>query len=275
MAASIRDWGIALAFAVTLHLGVVSLITGEAPGVGALDSGIGGMEIGLGPVGGASSGSRSQSESTGDAEVQAQAEPPEVRKAVDAAEQPHLDEPAEFSVTDTRLASPQPIENVPVETVEPVEPEPDHGVVVEHAAEFGPVEDSSGVAPVEESGAADTDLAGSGADVVSGSGDGTSGGGASGFALSYIATLQNWLEKHKTYPFRAKSKRQQGVVLLYFVIDRAGRVLDHRIEESSKYRLLDEEAIEILERAQPFPPFSEDVKDERLEVIVPIQFSLS
>ena len=275
MATALRDWGCALAGAVVLHFGIVLLLMNDSPGVGAHSQGIGGIEIGLGSAGGASSAAGNQSETTEDTHVEARPEPAAREKAADAVQQARLDKPAEFSLTNAALETPQPAEDSPAKVPALVKTVPDYAAEAEEIAENKPVEAGGAMRSAAEPEADGIDLAGSGPDTKSRSGDGMSGGGGSGFVSSYIATLQAWIEKHKTYPFRAKSKRQQGVVLLYFVIDRAGRVLDHRIEESSTYRLLDEEAIEMLKRAQPFPPFSDDIRDDRLEVIVPIQFFLS
>ena len=116
--------------------------------------------------------------------------------------------------------------------------------------------------------------AGSKNGIGKGDGDGTTGGGTPGVIMDYTTTLQIWLEKHKIYPFRARAKRQEGVVLLYFMINQNGKVLDYKIEENSNYDLLDQEAIAMLERAQPFPPFTTNMQQDQLELIVPIQFFL-
>lgn len=275
MATALRDWGLAFAFAVATHLGVVSLIASEAPGVGAAAPGVGGIEIGLGPAGGAAGGAKSQSVGADEVVGDAPPEPPAPETSVDAVEPTRLDEPAEFSLTDAELAPPEPAEDVPAEVSDPVETEPIQAAAAGEMAEEAPVDADSAATSAAASEADGSDPVGSGADTKSGSGDGTLGGGGSGFASSYLATLQAWIEKHKTYPFRAKSKGQEGVVVVYFVIDRTGRVLDHRIEESSNYRLLDQEAIDMLKRAQPFPPFADDVRGDRLEFTIPIQFFLS
>ena len=70
------------------------------------------------------------------------------------------------------------------------------------------------------------------------------------------------------------ARRQQGTATLYFVVDRAGRVLEHRLEQSSGYRLLDREALAMIDRAAPLPRMPAAMSGDDLAVIVPIQFAL-
>ncbi|HSM26699.1 MAG TPA: energy transducer TonB [Thioalkalivibrio sp.] len=91
---------------------------------------------------------------------------------------------------------------------------------------------------------------------------------------SYAANLQAWLERHKHYPRRARLRREEGVTLLYFVVNRNGEVLDYRIEQSSGHLSLDEEVLAMIRRAQPLLPFPDFLPRESMELVVPVQFSL-
>ncbi|MEX1033150.1 MAG: energy transducer TonB [Cellvibrionaceae bacterium] len=115
---------------------------------------------------------------------------------------------------------------------------------------------------------------GSKSETNTGSGDNTAGGGLPGDTQDYAATLLAWLEQHKEYPRQARLRRQQGTVMLYFVIDRQGRVLQHRIEQSAGYPALDEEVKKMIERAQPLPAMPAAMQQETLELVVPVQFFL-
>ncbi|SMF19318.1 protein TonB [Tistlia consotensis] len=108
----------------------------------------------------------------------------------------------------------------------------------------------------------------------SGNGPSTSGGGLPGESADYLSLLQAWLEKHKVYPERAQARRQEGTVLLYFVMDRDGKVLDHRIVRGSGHPLLDREAEEMIARADPLPAMPDSMQRDRLELVVPVQFLL-
>jgi len=82
------------------------------------------------------------------------------------------------------------------------------------------------------------------------------------------------LERNKRYPAAARSRRQQGIAHVFFSLDRQGRVLDSRIVRSAGAASLDEEALALLNRAQPFPPPPPQLADERVTLTVPIRFSL-
>jgi len=114
--------------------------------------------------------------------------------------------------------------------------------------------------------------AGSGARTASGTTESRSGGGNPGAMVDYAARLNAWLERHKEYPRRASLRRQEGEATLYFVIDRAGRVLDFRVEKSTGYKILDEEVMNMIKRASPLPAPPESVAGDTLEYRVPVGF---
>jgi protein TonB len=80
------------------------------------------------------------------------------------------------------------------------------------------------------------------------------------------------LNKVKRYPREAALRRQQGVPYIRFVIDREGKVLSSRIERSSGFRPLDDEAASLPRRAQPLPKPPAEVKGDNIELVVPVEF---
>jgi len=82
------------------------------------------------------------------------------------------------------------------------------------------------------------------------------------------------LERNKRYPESAQSHHQQGIAQVFFSLDRQGRVIDSRIVRSSGASALDEEALALLRRAQPFPPPPRELPSERVDLSVPIRFNL-
>jgi len=80
------------------------------------------------------------------------------------------------------------------------------------------------------------------------------------------------LERHKRYPRSAQVRRQEGVAQVRFVIDRQGRVLSARLEKSSGHEILDEETVSLVERASPLPAPPPEMPQERIELVVPVQF---
>jgi periplasmic protein TonB len=74
-------------------------------------------------------------------------------------------------------------------------------------------------------------------------------------------TRQTWkmqvftiLKRTIRYPEVANRRGQTGTVYVYFILDRQGHLLDSRVIRSSGVAALDEEALALLRRAQPFPP---------------------
>ncbi|WP_029008023.1 energy transducer TonB [Azospirillum halopraeferens] len=86
--------------------------------------------------------------------------------------------------------------------------------------------------------------------------------------------LLGHLERHKRYPRAAQMRRQEGVAYVRFTIDRQGTVLSVRLDRTSGHGLLDDETIALVERASPLPAPPQDVGQDRVELVVPVQFYL-
>src|ERR1700733_3091115 len=99
-------------------------------------------------------------------------------------------------------------------------------------------------------------------------------GGAPHVATSWETSLVKHLEQYKRYPGAAQSRGGEGVVMLSFSVGRSGHVLARQIVKSSGFPDLDQEVIAMIERAQPLPPFPPDMTDTKLDLTVPIRFSL-
>ena len=99
-------------------------------------------------------------------------------------------------------------------------------------------------------------------------------GGAPRITPSWQAGLVRHLQRYKRYPGEAQSRGEEGVVLLAFSVDRNGHLLSRRILRSSGHPDLDEEVMAMIERAQPLPPFPPTMPEQKLDLTVPIRFSL-
>ena len=82
------------------------------------------------------------------------------------------------------------------------------------------------------------------------------------------------LERNKRYPPTAQSRGEHGVAEVFFSLDRQGRVVESRIMRSSGASSLDEEALALLQRAQPFPAPPSEISGVRVDLTVPIRFNL-
>lgn len=98
--------------------------------------------------------------------------------------------------------------------------------------------------------------------------------GRPGADAEYFSVILAWLEKHKEYPRHAQARRQQGTAVLYFELDRHGKVLSYRIKTSSGVPELDREVEAMIKRAEPLPPMPADMTQAKLELQVPVQFRL-
>ncbi|MGP1254344.1 MAG: TonB family protein [Kiloniellales bacterium] len=342
MQISARHWLAALTAALLLHVGIGAALLWQAPVTGAQSAGVGGIEISLGPAGGAPGSVAADAPDAVEAEAVTPAEAPQEVEPVEAAlttpppdmatpdvippEPLETIEPETAQAVEAAAAEAVPVETPPVEAVppEPLEPaEPEVAPTVEaEVVEAAPPEEAppeetvaqaivapplprrsprpneppqqvaqaeptpAPEAPLEpaptnvETAAVNPSAPGAGgrsgvqASPNAGDANDTSGGGRPGAAADYMAQLQAWLEKHKEYPRRAQLRRQQGTALLYFVMDRDGQVIEYRLEESSGYELLDREVSAMIERAQPLPKMPDDLREARLELVVPVQFFL-
>jgi periplasmic protein TonB len=285
MQTSGRQWALALTAAVLVHGGLAVAVLWQAPPSGAISAGTGGIEIALGPSGGAPG---------------APAQPVEdfaETSPVDAPETVQSEMPAQAAravPVETIEAESEPVESAePKPEPEPTPPEPvvAESVVAEPLEAQAPMPPASpppppsppasektperpAAAAVAPPPAGADGKAGSEASPAAGSADDAGGGGVPGATADYMALLQAWLEKHKQYPRAAQLRRQEGTVLLSFVMDRNGRVLEYRIERASGHALLDREVEAMIERAQPLPKIPDDLREARLELVVPVQFFL-
>jgi protein TonB len=104
---------------------------------------------------------------------------------------------------------------------------------------------------------------------------------AAGLSAAPAKVVANWekllvthLNRHKRYPGAAQAKRIQGTADVVFTIDRGGRVTERRVLHSSGSSLLDEEALEVLKRANPLPAPPAQASGETFELKIPIQFRI-
>ncbi len=90
----------------------------------------------------------------------------------------------------------------------------------------------------------------------------------------YEQLLVAWLEKHKKYPRRAKRLRIQGEAVLRILINRDGETQQVTLEQRTGNRLLDKAALDMAQRANPFPPMPDNDPRPELEFMVPVAFLL-
>ncbi|HEY4276556.1 MAG TPA: energy transducer TonB [Rhizomicrobium sp.] len=91
---------------------------------------------------------------------------------------------------------------------------------------------------------------------------------------NFVGRLLAQLNRFKQYPAAARKAHIEGVVMLHFVMDANGHVLQADIQKSSGRPVLDNEALALIQRAQPLPALPADYPTRTLDAVVPIEFYL-
>ncbi len=157
------------------------------------------------------------------------------------------------------------------------EPEPEKPVVEKIPK---PVARAAPAKPVAEPEAADkaapetsaSETAGTGG--MAKTGAAAAGIGAVTMEADYLASVGDWLARHKKYPSAARRRGIEGTGTLRFRVARDGRVLWHRLDESAGSAILDREIEAMIERASPLPPFPPELEGDDLELTIPVRFQL-
>ncbi len=88
---------------------------------------------------------------------------------------------------------------------------------------------------------------------------------------AYNSLVYGHLQRYKRYPSSAAGA--SGVVKVRFALDRAGDVVSSTVARSSGNAVLDQEALAILRRANPFPAFPAEKPGSQDSFIGDINFS--
>ena len=266
-----RHWGFAFGVALGIHLVCAYAYLSWAPQRshprGALDSGEGGVEVGLGRIGSY-------------ADLTERPVEPSVPDQADAMQQETESQnvevkpppPAQPLPAIKPVAVPAPEPPVAPSEALPRPPEPEQVAQTEPSANDETA--SSLPAGPDVSTQATPSARSSAAVRATGKQQRPTLGGRVGNPKDYFSRLIAWLNRHKDYPPAVKKKKQQGTVVLAFSIDRSGTVLTSRVQESSGYPLLDQAALDMLARANPLPAMPDSMKRQRLRLAVPIEYSL-
>ncbi len=92
--------------------------------------------------------------------------------------------------------------------------------------------------------------------------------------LRYRDMVKQRIEEVRRYPSWAKKHRVEGDVCIKFAILSNGLSQDVEIIHSSGSKILDEEAVDTIKRASPFPPIPEEIDSSLVRMEVSIVFTL-
>ena len=111
-------------------------------------------------------------------------------------------------------------------------------------------------------------------EVSFGSGSQNTYGGIQSSRTSYAAMVIARLNRFKRYPSQARQDKTEGEVVLALVLEPSGKVQLAQIQRSSGTELLDEAALMMVHRAQPFPAFPKELSQDSLRFNIPVTFAI-
>lgn len=92
--------------------------------------------------------------------------------------------------------------------------------------------------------------------------------GARAGRTSWESEVAAHIRRYATYA--ANGSRESGTVRVGVTIDRNGRLLSRRLAGSSGSAMLDNEAMAVIQRAQPYPRFPPGMNQAQIALIVPL-----
>ncbi len=92
---------------------------------------------------------------------------------------------------------------------------------------------------------------------------------------SYFATIKEQIQRVWSYPEQAAINGLQGELLLQFVLDRSGRIVDISLIDSSGHKILDVAALDAVKTASPFNPYPPTIRKKKLRIIASFRYKPS
>ena len=90
-------------------------------------------------------------------------------------------------------------------------------------------------------------------------------------ARHYNALVFGHMQRFKRYP--ASAHGATGTVMVRFELNRKGEVIESAVDKSSGNAVLDQEALALFKRANPFPPFPSAKPENQDSYVAPVNFA--
>lgn len=90
----------------------------------------------------------------------------------------------------------------------------------------------------------------------------------------YGNALWNAISKHKKYPKIAQMRGWEGEAIIELLLDNSGKIKSKKIAQSSGFEALDKQALEMVEKAVPFPTPPDALRSTNFTITVPVPFKL-
>ena len=93
--------------------------------------------------------------------------------------------------------------------------------------------------------------------------------------ISYTRVIKKRLSSYWGYPRKAKEQLMEGKSHVLFSLSKDGRLIAVSVTGSSGYELLDQEGVDTIRRAAPFPAFPDSITVGRLNINVTFEYHLT
>jgi len=90
----------------------------------------------------------------------------------------------------------------------------------------------------------------------------------------YLNRLRNLIEDKKIYPNSAKRLKQQGRVIVSFLITKEGTFKNISLKDSSKFKKLNKAALELLNNISRFEPIPDELEKNKWVIEIPINYKI-
>lgn len=90
----------------------------------------------------------------------------------------------------------------------------------------------------------------------------------------YRRELEHLLRSRLKYPMMALRLKQQGRVLVRFVMDRDGRVLKSEIVQGAPFDVLNRSALELVDGISGLKPFPTETREQARQFVIPIEYKM-
>jgi len=89
---------------------------------------------------------------------------------------------------------------------------------------------------------------------------------------SYFLRIKKQIELVWTYPEEAATNGLQGQILLQFMLEQSGKLIDISLIQSSGHEILDRAALEAVKTASPYNAFPEKIRKKKLRIIASFKY---
>jgi protein TonB len=96
--------------------------------------------------------------------------------------------------------------------------------------------------------------------------------GDGGARNDYLSRVYRHIDPYRDYPAAARATGQHGRVVTRVTINRAGQLLDIRLDRSSGWPLIDNAEMAAIRRAMPLPPVPDGMRGDPVVLVLPMNY---